>query len=84
MRARAAWDRALDAERLRFSHAVRVIERRMPQAAAHSPEPIWRAALLAESAAAAVTPTQVASGARSATSDSAVAEPGSIADTGRC
>jgi hypothetical protein len=54
--ARAAWDRDLDPDldrdldpdRLSFSHAVRVIKRKMPQAAALPPERLqgWRAALL--------------------------------------
>jgi IS4 transposase len=35
--ARAAWDRDLDPDRLSFSHAVRVIKRKMPQAAALPP-----------------------------------------------
>ncbi len=35
--AQAAWDRALDPDRLSFSHAVRVIKRKMPQAAALPP-----------------------------------------------
>lgn len=33
----AAWPRGLDPERLRFTHAVRVIKRKMPQAAAVPP-----------------------------------------------
>lgn len=35
--AQAAWQRALDPDRLSFSHAVRVIKRKMPQAAAVPP-----------------------------------------------
>jgi hypothetical protein len=35
--AQAAWDRGLDPDRLSFSHAVRVIKRKMPQAAALPP-----------------------------------------------
>jgi hypothetical protein len=35
--AQAAWDRSLDPDRLSFSHAVRVIKRKMPQAAALPP-----------------------------------------------
>jgi hypothetical protein len=35
--AQAAWHRALDPDRLSFSHAVRVIKRKMPQAAAVPP-----------------------------------------------
>lgn len=35
--AQAAWERALDPDRLSFSHAVRVIKRKMPQAAALPP-----------------------------------------------
>lgn len=35
--AHAAWDRGLDPDRLSFSHAVRVIKRKMPQAAALPP-----------------------------------------------
>lgn len=35
--AQAAWDRGLDPDRLSFSHAVRVIRRKMPQAAALPP-----------------------------------------------
>lgn len=48
--AQAAWARELDPDRLSFMHAVRVIKRKMPQAAAVSPErlPAWREALLAE------------------------------------
>jgi hypothetical protein len=48
--ARAAWDRDLDPDRLSFSHAVRLIKRKMPQAAALPPERLqgWRAALLEE------------------------------------
>ena len=33
----AAWARELDPDRLSFMHAVRVIKRKMPQAAAVSP-----------------------------------------------
>ena len=36
--AQAAWARELDPDRLSFMHAVRVIKRKMPQAAAVSPE----------------------------------------------
>ena len=35
--AQAAWQRGLDPDRLSFSHAVRVIKRKMPQAAAVPP-----------------------------------------------
>ncbi|HNF63991.1 MAG TPA: IS4 family transposase [Rhodocyclaceae bacterium] len=35
--AQAAWDRGLDPDRLSFSHAVRVIKRKLPQAAALPP-----------------------------------------------
>lgn len=35
--AQAAWERGLDPDRLSFSHAVRVIKRKMPQAAALPP-----------------------------------------------
>ena len=35
--AQAAWDRGLDPDRLSFTHAVRVIKRKMPQAAALPP-----------------------------------------------
>ena len=35
--AQAAWQRALDPDRLSFSHAARVIKRKMPQAAAVPP-----------------------------------------------
>ena len=35
--AQAAWARELDPDRLSFMHAVRVIKRKMPQAAAVSP-----------------------------------------------
>lgn len=35
--AQAAWDRGIDPDRLSFSHAVRVIKRKMPQAAALPP-----------------------------------------------
>ena len=35
--AQAAWARELDPDRLRFTHAVRVIKRKMPQAAAVPP-----------------------------------------------
>jgi len=35
--AQAAWPRALDPDRLSFTHAVRVIKRKLPQAAAVSP-----------------------------------------------
>lgn len=35
--AQAAWDRGLDPDRLSFSHAVRVLKRKMPQAAAVPP-----------------------------------------------
>ena len=46
----AAWPRGLDPDRLSFTHAVRVIKRKMPQAAAVPPErlPAWRDALLEE------------------------------------
>ena len=46
----AAWPRGLDPDRLSFTHAVRVIMRKMPQAAAIPPErlPAWRDALLEE------------------------------------
>lgn len=48
--AQAAWPRRLDPDRLSFTHAVRVIKRRLPQAAAVPPEqlPAWREALLAQ------------------------------------
>jgi hypothetical protein len=44
--AQAAWARELDPDRLSFMHAVRVIKRKMPQAAAVPPErlPAWREA----------------------------------------
>jgi hypothetical protein len=35
--ARAAWSRGLDPDRLSFTNAVRVIKRKMPQAAAFPP-----------------------------------------------
>ena len=35
--AQAAWDRGLDPDRLSFTHALRVIKRKMPQAAALPP-----------------------------------------------
>lgn len=35
--AQAAWQRALDPDRLSFTHAVRVVKRKMPQAAAVPP-----------------------------------------------
>ena len=35
--AQAAWSRGLDPDRLSFTHAVRVIKRKMPQAAAVPP-----------------------------------------------
>jgi hypothetical protein len=35
--AQAAWLRGLDPDRLSFTHAVRVIKRKMPQAAAVPP-----------------------------------------------
>lgn len=35
--AQAAWDRGIDPDRISFSHAVRVIKRKMPQAAALPP-----------------------------------------------
>lgn len=46
----AAWPRGLDPDRLSFTHAVRVIKRKMPQAAAVPPErlTIWRDTLLHE------------------------------------
>ncbi len=46
----AAWPRGLDTDRLSFIHAVRVIKRKMPQAAAVPPERLaaWRDALLSE------------------------------------
>jgi hypothetical protein len=37
LKARAAWSRGLDPDRLRFTNAVRVIKRKMPQAAAVPP-----------------------------------------------
>ena len=48
--AQAAWYNGLDPDRLRFVHPVRVIKRKMPQAAAIPPECLasWRDALLAE------------------------------------
>lgn len=44
----AAWPRGLDPDRLSFTHAVRVIKRKMPQAAAVPPGRLtaWRDALL--------------------------------------
>ena len=46
----AAWPRGLDPDRSSFTHAVRVIKRKMPQAAAIPPERLaeWRHALLDE------------------------------------
>lgn len=46
----AAWPRGLDPGRLSFVHAVRVIKRKMPQAAAVPPERLtaWGDALLQE------------------------------------
>ena len=38
---RAAWPRGLDPDRLSFTHAVRVIKRKMPQAAAVPPLSAW-------------------------------------------
>ena len=35
--AQAAWPRGIDPDRLSFTHAVRVIKRKMPQAAAIPP-----------------------------------------------
>ncbi len=45
-----SWPRGLDPDRLSFTHAVRVIKRKMPQAAAVPPERLvcWRDALLDE------------------------------------
>ena len=50
LRAQAALPRALDPDRLSFTHVVRVIKRKLPQAAAVPPERLlqWRDALLAE------------------------------------
>ena len=51
--AQAAWARGLDPDRLSFVHAVRVIKRKMPQAAAAPPERLsrWLESMLAEIAA---------------------------------
>lgn len=38
--ARAAWPRRLDPDRLSFTHAVRVIKRKLPQAAAIPPRSV--------------------------------------------
>lgn len=48
--AQAAWPRGLDPDALSFVHAVRVIKRKLPRAAAVPPERLasWRDALLAE------------------------------------
>lgn len=48
--AEAAWRERLDPDRLSFVHAVRVIKRKLPQAAAIPPERLaaWRDALLRE------------------------------------
>jgi len=48
--AQAAWPRGLDPNRLSFTNAVRVIKRKMPQAAAVPPERLtaWRDSLLQE------------------------------------
>jgi hypothetical protein len=48
--AQAAWPRGLDPDRLSYTHAVRVIKRKWPQAAAVPPERLtsWRDALLAQ------------------------------------
>jgi hypothetical protein len=60
--ARAAWGRDLDPDldpdRLSFSHAVRVIKGKMPQAAALPPGRLqgWRAALLEDGRTAARRP----------------------------
>ena len=37
----AAWPHGLDPDRLSFTHAVRVIKRKMPQAAAAPPLGVW-------------------------------------------
>jgi len=48
--AQAAWQQQKDPDELRFVHAVRVITRKLPQAAAIPPErlPAWYQALLVE------------------------------------
>ena len=48
--AQAAWSRGLDPDRLSFTHAVRVIKRKMSQTAAVPPERLkaWRHALIEE------------------------------------
>ncbi|KVZ64076.1 hypothetical protein WL20_13365, partial [Burkholderia ubonensis] len=40
--AQAAWRQALDPDRLSFVHAVRVIKRKLPQAAAVPPLSAWK------------------------------------------
>ena len=48
--AQVAWQHEVDPDRLSFTHALRVIKRKMPQAAAFPPAqlPAWREAMLDE------------------------------------